>query len=275
MLRFALVCLSVAAAKASQQESASVRVLDATGVLSNAGLLQVRTEEHWGSVCGLNPAAADVVCRTMGYTYGSLASSSCAFYGGQDSCGAAGTPVAMKDLQCTGGEVDIAECKWTSADEACADHSLDSLVYCSSGLSTQDGTLRLLASDGSASIDGAGRLEMFRSGGWAPVCTAGFTAGAAVVACKAMGFSSVPDAGDARRCVGEECGTMAPYISQVTCAGDEDGVLQCPFQEGDDVYCSSAESVFLSCGSSDGETQGRPVAAFAPQSLGAEGPQTR
>ena len=72
--------------------SVEVRLIDGVGSVSNAGLLQVKTESGFGSVCGANPAAADVICRSLGYMHGSLSSSSCGFYGGADLCGAAGTP---------------------------------------------------------------------------------------------------------------------------------------------------------------------------------------
>ena len=39
---------------------ADVRVVDAAGGLSNAGLLQVKTETGYGSVCGANAASAEV-----------------------------------------------------------------------------------------------------------------------------------------------------------------------------------------------------------------------
>ena len=73
--------------------STDVRLVDGTGSLSNVGLLQVRTDAGFGSVCGANPSAADVICRSMGYAHGSVSSSPCGFYGGADLCGAAGSPV--------------------------------------------------------------------------------------------------------------------------------------------------------------------------------------
>lgn len=39
---------------------ADVRVVDAAGGLSNAGLLQVKTDTGFGSVCGANAASAEV-----------------------------------------------------------------------------------------------------------------------------------------------------------------------------------------------------------------------
>ena len=70
-----------------------MQLVDAARDLSNVGLLQVNTDAGYGSVCGANPAAADVVCRSMGYSHGAVSTSPCGHYGGADLCGAAGTPV--------------------------------------------------------------------------------------------------------------------------------------------------------------------------------------
>merc|ERR1712203_1265869 len=120
---------------------ADVRIVDASGVLLSVGLLQVRTGAGFGSVCGMNPAAADVVCHILGYARGSVGSSSCGFYGGADMCAATGTPVAMADLKCDGGELDLQDCSWQAPDEACLTHEHDSVVFCTDADATlKDGT---------------------------------------------------------------------------------------------------------------------------------------
>ena len=43
--------------------AADVRLTDAAGGAASTGLLQVRTDIGFGSVCGLNQAAAKVACR--------------------------------------------------------------------------------------------------------------------------------------------------------------------------------------------------------------------
>ena len=40
----------------------SIRLLDAMGSLSSVGLLQIPTGAAFGTVCGMNLGAADVVC---------------------------------------------------------------------------------------------------------------------------------------------------------------------------------------------------------------------
>ena len=286
-----------------------MRLLDASGALSNVGLVQIRTGKsdalEFGSVCGMNlvlfhlyfagssdlsrslsvslslflslslfrlwrgwQAAADVVCAQLGYDFGTVSTSSCGNYGGSNLCGAAGSPVAMASLACAGGELDIQDCSFSAPDASCLEHGSDSVVFCGSSGggagSIQDGSMRLLAADGSPSIDGTGRLEIYVGRAWGSVCVSGFTAGAANVACKAMGFSgaqSSDGASPCRRAGG--CGSAAPQIGEVACAGQEVDLLACPHAGVDDVFCAPEESVLLRC-VGVGDTQGRPQKDASP-----------
>ena len=144
------------------QSSADVRLVDAAGSLSSVGLLQVNTDGGFGTVCGANAATADVICRSMGYSRGSVSSSPCGFYGGADLCGAPGSPVAMADLSCSGAEWSIEECMWSAPDVSCSGHAFDTVVYCtaSEGAVASQGAVRLISDDGSPSIDEIGRAHV-------------------------------------------------------------------------------------------------------------------
>lgn len=246
--------------------AAQVRILDSAGAVSNAGLLEIRTggeAVEFGTVCGMNLAAAEVVCKQLGYDFGSVSDSSCSDYGGSALCGAQGAPVAMEDLECTGGELDILSCSYKAPTEKCAGHKMDAIVYCGksgAGL-PEDGALRLL-SGGAPSIDGVGRLELFTGGAWSSVCSSGFTPGSASVACKAMGFSGAK--ASTSDCAAVGCGSTPPQISEMSCSGGEADLLSCAFEEGDDVFCDTSEGVVISC-VGDGDTQGRPMKIAAPQ----------
>ena len=178
---------------------ARLRLVDGKGSSSSVGLLQIRTDNgEFGTVCGMNLDAADVVCRQLGYDFGSVSSSPCGSYGGSSLCGAMGMPVAMKELQCNGGELDIQDCSWHPSDPSCSDHALDSIVYCGIGAGaskTEEGALRIMSHDGAPSFDGEGRLEIFKAGSWAAVCRSGFTPGSKAIACKSMGFDGVKSSG--------------------------------------------------------------------------------
>ena len=124
------------------------------------------------------------------------------------------------------------------------------------------GSLRLLSEGGAPSIDGVGRLEVFLSGAWAPVCSEGFTDGAAAVACKSMGFTGAEPARGG--CVNAGlCGVNTPHLSNVECVGSESSLLSCPHIEGGDVYCAPEESVVVRC-IGDGDAMGRSEAPVAP-----------
>ena len=273
-----------------------MRLIDSSGAPSNAGLLQVRTGNpdslEFGSVCGMDlvcvfyifrrvafgfgfgkctfrQAAADVVCAQLGYDFGIVSTSACTMYGGSNVCGALGSPVAMASLSCSGSELDIKDCSFTMPDTECATHSSDSVVFCgnNAGIGLIDsGALRLLDVDGAPSVDGVGRLEVFRGNAWGPICYSGFNAGAASVACKAMGFEGAAADGFARCRRGDGgnwCGQVAPTISEVACAGQETNLLLCPHVDADDVFCAPEESVVLHC-SGVGDAQGRPRKVLPP-----------
>ena len=82
-------------------------LLDESGTASSVGLLQVYMDGAFGTVCGMDSGAADVVCRLQGYDHGSVGSSPCSSYGGTNLCGKLGSTIAMKDLQCGGGELEL------------------------------------------------------------------------------------------------------------------------------------------------------------------------
>lgn len=259
---------------ASSCAGAVLRLVDAAGSLSSVGLLQVRTESGFGTVCGVNSKAADVACRQMGFDYGSVSSSSCRHYGGADICGTGGAPVTMKDLHCDGAELDVQSCSWALPDEACRAHDQDAVVFCGTAIAShllQDGAVRLIGPDGAPSLDGSGRLECFRAGVWASVCGSGFTHGSAGVACRMMGFQGAVASGLSYACRNfrgqDVCGFAPPALSELACGGDESSILSCAFKEGSDVFCAPAESLVLQC-SGEGDTQGRPL-KVPPPAVGA------
>lgn len=232
--------------------TSQVQLRGAEGMPPSVGVVQVSAgpphAAAFGSVCGMNLAAADVVCRQLGYEYGSVSTSPCGSYGGEDVCSATGTPVAMQNLKCTGGELDVNECAWEEPTAQCADHRLDSVVYCSYGAERpREGAVRLISYDGAPSIDGEGRLELFRAGSWTSVCRSGLTDGARSVACKALGYVATTAGAEAAVSSAcndpgrglDFCGGAAPRISNMGCSGHESGLLACPYIEGDDVYCAA------------------------------------
>lgn len=248
---------------AGAQSTTDVRLVDAAGDVSSVGLLQINTDTGFGTVCGANAAAADVICRTMGFARGSVSSSPCGFYGGADLCGAEGSPVAIADLTCSGTEWSVEECVWSAPPDSCASHALDTVVYCTASeeAGAPQGAVRLISDDGSPSLDGKGRPEIKIGGIWSAICNSGSSPGTAAVVCKSMGFSG---ASGSAKCSGDICGSAAPGVSELECSGTESGPLACPHEAGDDVFCAPSESIVVTC-AGDGDSQGRPAKEVAPQ----------
>ena len=48
------------------QIEGNVRLVDEDGYLAAEGRVELRTDKGWGTVCGLNQAAADKLCQEMG-----------------------------------------------------------------------------------------------------------------------------------------------------------------------------------------------------------------
>jgi hypothetical protein len=259
MMKLLLTCCLVSLADGSSD----IRIVDAKGATSSVGLLQIRTGDAFGSVCRiLNEGAATVACRSMGYSQGSAGSVDCAGYGGENLCGANGSPVAVQDLSCTGDELSLNECTWSKPESDCSSHAQDAVVFCSSGqVLPSEGSLRLLAADGAPAS--TGRLEVFYRGSWGSVCSAGFSA--EQVACKQMGFTSSKKWVSTCAAAGVGfCGSEPPRVGLLACTGNEQSVFACSYEEGDDVFCAANEAVVLAC-TGAGDAQGRVGKSPAPQ----------
>ena len=140
----------------------------------------------------------------------------------------------MKNVKCNGGEATIQECPWSDPDSDCASHLSDSIVYCTNRKPDEavaEGTLRLLGATGAPSLDGVGRVEIYQDGDWGPVCSDSWATGSEAVACRAMGFSGVARSLVGTSCTSldgvDYCGTAAPTLTSVACAGSEASLLDC------------------------------------------------
>ena len=155
-------------------------------------------------------------------------------------------------------------CTWHVPNAVCMGHKLDAVVFCgmqtSSSKTLKQGALRLLAYDGAPSSNGKGRLDMFLDGHWAPICSDGFSAGAANIACKQMGYSAVASPVHSKCLLAEKlnfCGVIPPHVSELSCGGEELDIMSCSFENGLDVFCAPNEAVVLSC-AGVGDAQGHP-----------------
>merc|ERR1712203_601502 len=140
----------------------AIRIVDATGAYSHVGLVQVRTSSDgssgFGTVCGMNLAAADVICAQLGFDFGSVSTSPCGSYGGVDSCGASGMPVGLSNLVCDGGEPrisamacageesDLSACQYESSDDVFCAPEENVVLRCAGGGGDSQGRARNVGS---------------------------------------------------------------------------------------------------------------------------------
>eukprot|EP00397_Hematodinium_sp_SG-2012_P032147 GEMP01034199.1.p2 GENE.GEMP01034199.1~~GEMP01034199.1.p2 ORF type:complete len:257 (+),score=44.09 GEMP01034199.1:144-914(+) len=108
--------------------SSDIRLVDKNGFLGSKGRLELRTDQGWGSVCGINHFGAEAVCRQLGYENGfALPFANCQK---EHNCGALFTPVAAKDIECPANSEAITGCKRKVADDICTSHKFDAIVKC-------------------------------------------------------------------------------------------------------------------------------------------------
>lgn len=226
------------------QVQSHVRILDPSGSISSKGLLQALTGKGFGSICGVNQAAAEVVCRQMGFKHGAVAATKCNNQAGFDLCGAPGSPVSMKHLRCKGRERTIWECGWENPDAECADHKKDGVVACWNGKlrAIPEGELRLTLPSGKISRDGIGRLQVWYHDHWGDVCGQGWSPNNSMVACRSMGYEGASpeimpkdphEHGEHKAPLPKE----PPAYSEVQCKGTEGNMSDCAHEEGDDKIC--------------------------------------
>ena len=160
----------------------------------------------------------------------------------------------MRGLACRGSELSVSECSWSAPDQACFGHALDAVVFCgeASRSSTPEGAVRLLSNEGAPSLTGTGVLEVYVSSAWAPVC--GISPGAVTVACKLMGFAGAAATPGGALLAGSFA--REPRVGDLDCGGSESSILDCNFQEGDDVFCAPAEAAVVHC-AGEGDTTGQ------------------
>eukprot|EP00371_Babesia_bovis_P003371 XP_001612018.1 LCCL domain containing protein [Babesia bovis T2Bo] len=240
----------------------SVRLVDAFGKLSSFGRLEVLKNGKWGTVCNkgkfgaFNEAAANLVCRKLGFKRGIHILENCSNVNDQNLCVPRGYPVSYAGLMCMGTEDDISSCIIEEATVDCLAHRDDVVVKCTNSMSHDGvgfGTLRLVDSSGSPTSTGTGRLEFYNKG-FGSVCNESWDKTAAMIACQEMGYTGLKNGG----MVGHDCSDVhgvnlcAPLTSKISavdfrCTGLERALGQCPHESTDDIYCTHEQDVILSC----------------------------
>ncbi|NXX78862.1 NETR protein, partial [Urocolius indicus] len=204
----------------------------AGGKESFEGRVEVYHDGKWGTICDdqWDDRDAEVVCRQLGLS-GNPKALSWAHYGQGSG------PILLDEVECSGNELSLDQCKKSDWGQQNCDHIEDAGVSCDP---FTEGTVRLAGGQGPHE----GRVEVYYSGAWGTVCDDGWTDLAAQVVCRQLGFS-----GPATLASEGDYGAGQGFIllDDVSCVGTELSLLDCPHSNWGQHDCSHAEDVGVRC----------------------------
>ncbi|NWS33623.1 NETR protein, partial [Polioptila caerulea] len=161
------------------------------------GRVEVYHDGKWGTICDdqWDDRDAEVVCRQLGLS-GTPKALSWAHYGQGSG------PILLDEVQCSGNELSLDQCKKSDWGQQNCDHIEDAGVSCDPftgtdvqliqpdavGLTTHylacsaEGAVRLAG----GRSPGEGRVEVYYNGDWGTVCDDGWTDLGAQVVCRQL-----------------------------------------------------------------------------------------
>ncbi|NWY57410.1 NETR protein, partial [Chionis minor] len=159
------------------------------------GRVEVYHDGRWGTICDdqWDDRDAEVVCRQLGLS-GNPKALSWAHYGQGSG------PILLDEVECSGNELSLDQCKKSDWGQQNCDHIEDAGVSCDPFTGTD---LQLYATQmwsvvlpyfkGTVRLAGGrspteGRVEVYYNGDWGTVCDDGWTDLGAQVVCRQLGF---------------------------------------------------------------------------------------
>uniref|UniRef100_A0A8C4YEC9 Soluble scavenger receptor cysteine-rich domain-containing protein SSC5D n=1 Tax=Gopherus evgoodei TaxID=1825980 RepID=A0A8C4YEC9_9SAUR len=193
-----------------------------------AGRVEVLHNQQWGTVCdgswGLSEA--EVVCRQLGCGTALSAPRGARFGQGSDR-------VWLDEVQCTGAEAALTECRAKPWGE----HG------CNPG---EDLRLRLTSGPSPCS----GRVEVLINNTWGAVCDAGWGLPEAGVVCKQLGCGTVLSAPGLAQ-FGHGAGDV--WLEGVSCSGQESLISECQLSWLGPGLCGHGSEASVVCAGQAGE----------------------
>ncbi|XP_030425412.1 neurotrypsin-like [Gopherus evgoodei] len=222
----------IAAAKCVPPVGAGPPLRLVGGKESFEGRVEVYHDGKWGTICDdqWDDRDAEVVCRQLGFS-GTAKALSWAHYGQGSG------PILLDEVECSGNELSLDQCKKNNWGQQNCDHIEDAGVSCDP---FTEGMVRLAG----GCTPSEGRVEVYYRGDWGTVCDDGWTALSAQVVCRQLGFSgpaSLASEGEYTP------GQGFILLDDVACTGTEFSFLDCPHSNWGQHDCSHAEDVGVRC----------------------------
>ncbi|NXN26110.1 NETR protein, partial [Nycticryphes semicollaris] len=163
------------------------------------GRVEVYHDGKWGTICDdqWDDRDAEVVCRQLGLS-GNPKALSWAHYGQGSG------PILLDEVECSGNELSLDQCKKSDWGQQNCDHIEDAGVSCDpfTGTDLQLYTSQMCSdspyhaassAEGTVRLAGGrspreGRVEVYYNGDWGTVCDDGWTDLGAQVVCRQLGF---------------------------------------------------------------------------------------
>uniref|UniRef100_A0A8D0DMR6 Soluble scavenger receptor cysteine-rich domain-containing protein SSC5D n=1 Tax=Salvator merianae TaxID=96440 RepID=A0A8D0DMR6_SALMN len=193
---------------ASTINVANVKLQD--GPNSCSGRVEVLHMQQWGTVCddGWGLPDANVVCKQLGCGFALEAPHGAHFGRGSGQ-------IWLDDVNCTGSEQTLKDCRGRAVGEHDCDHAEDASVVCS-------GLMDVRLAGGPNSC--AGRVEINHNGSWVSIGETGWTIKEAAVVCRQLGCGEAQSAPKGNQ---YGLGTGPAFLDEVKCTGEESSLFEC------------------------------------------------
>ncbi|XP_071839533.1 scavenger receptor cysteine-rich domain-containing protein DMBT1-like isoform X3 [Apostichopus japonicus] len=222
----------------------SIRLVN--GSDANSGRVEVLINGTWGTVCDdlWDLEDATVICRQLGYPGANEAYRSSFFGQGSD-------PIWLDNVECSGKESHISECRYNSFGENNCQHHEDAGVACTPNPAQVISDIRLV----NGSTANVGRVEVYVDGEWGTVCDDSWDFYDAVVVCQMLGYPTATGYRN-KAYYGEGYGQI--FLDQVECIGNEESLNDCPKNDIGDTNCGHDEDAGVECSTENVQTTSSP-----------------